>query len=62
MIKYPKSQARIPEWWCFLYDDADSKAIGIVGNKITVLPLYDALQITRDIDPYMLELVDVLSK
>lgn len=45
-----------------LYDDADSKAIGIVGNKITVLPLYDALQITRDIDPYMLELVDVLSK
>ena len=45
-----------------LYDDADSKAIGIVGNKITVLPLYDALQITRDIDPYMLELIDVLSK
>ena len=45
-----------------LYDDADSKAIGIVGNKITVLPLYDALQITRDMDPYMLELVDVLSK
>ena len=45
-----------------LYDGADSKAIGIVGNKITVLPLYDALQITRDIDPYMLELVDVLSK
>lgn len=45
-----------------LYDDADSKAIGIVGNKIAVLPLYDALQITRDIDPYMLELVDVLSK
>lgn len=45
-----------------LYDDADSKAIGIVGNKITVLPLYEALQITRDIDPYMLELVDVLSK
>ena len=45
-----------------LYDDADSRAIGIVGNKITELPLYDALQITRDIDPYMLELVDVLSK
>lgn len=45
-----------------LYDDADSKAIGIVGNKITVLPLYDALQITRDIDPYMLELIDILSK
>lgn len=45
-----------------LYDDAGSKAIGIVGNKITVLPLYDALQITRDIDPYMLELIDVLSK
>lgn len=45
-----------------LYDDADSKAIGIVGNKITVLPLYDALQITRDIDSYMLELIDVLSK
>ena len=45
-----------------LYDDADSKAIGIVGNKITVLPLYEALQITRDIDPYMLELIDVLSK
>ena len=45
-----------------LYDDADSKAIGIVGNKITVLPLYDALQITRDIDPYMLELIGVLSK
>lgn len=45
-----------------LYDDADSKAIGIVGNKITVLPLYDALQITRDIDPYMLEFIDVLSK
>lgn len=45
-----------------LYDDADSRAIGIVGNKITVLPLYDALQITRDIDPYMLELIDVLSK
>ncbi len=45
-----------------LYDDADSKAIGIVGNEITALPLYDALQITRDIDPYMLELVDVLSK
>ena len=45
-----------------LYDDADSKAIGIVGNKITVLPLYDALQITRDMDPYMLELIDVLSK
>ena len=45
-----------------LYDDADSKAIGIVGSKITVLPLYDALQITRDIDPYMLELIDVLSK
>lgn len=45
-----------------LYDDADSKAIGIVGNKITVLPLYDALQITRDVDPYMLELIDVLSK
>ncbi len=45
-----------------LYDDADSRAIGIVGNKITALPLYDALQITRDIDPYMLELVDVLSK
>ena len=45
-----------------LYDDADSKAIGIVGNKITALPIYDALQITRDIDPYMLELVDVLSK
>ena len=45
-----------------LYDDADSKAIGIVGNKITVLPLYDALQITRDMDPYMLELIGVLSK
>ena len=45
-----------------LYDDADSKAIGIVGNKITVLPLYEALQITRDIAPYMLELIDVLSK
>ena len=45
-----------------LYDDADSKAIGIVGNKITVLPLYDALQITRDIDPNMLELIGVLSK
>ncbi len=45
-----------------LYDDADSRAIGIVGNKITALPLYDALQITRDIDPYMLELIDVLSK
>ena len=45
-----------------LYDDEDSRAIGIVGNKITVLPLAEALQITRDIDPYMLELVDVLSK
>lgn len=45
-----------------LYDDADSKAIGIVGNKTAVIDLREALQITKDIDPYMLELVDVLSK
>jgi 6-phosphofructokinase 1 len=45
-----------------LYDDEDSRAIGIVGNKITAVPLSEALEITRDIDSYMLELVDVLSK
>ena len=44
-----------------LYDDADSRAVGICGNEIVAYELEKALGMKREFDRRLYELADVLA-